>query len=203
MFVYENIPDEKTRDALKGVDFKNFPNIPEKIADVCMAVEFDPDFFWKYSKYYYGTKTVRNFTSALFSYLEEHGAVVYSINDSLKAACIRRPLAITYEGYKPDEDNVWKVKDISRLYDLTSGTLRLPRHHQANITYRGTVPTRVKETLRDYIEYVLKCEDKDFGDLLKELVTLTKYDIIDDSFFAELLDRKTGAKTNEPLALVK
>jgi hypothetical protein len=134
-----------------------------------------------------GSKTVKSFREQIYNYLESIDAVEYSIEDSLHNACIPSPLAITFaHKYPINTDHIWKIKDISDLYNLQSGKIKLPPHHQAKIAQFGKIPETVAETLREYIKYVLKCKDKDFEELKLELSTLESAGILTEELLNEI-----------------
>ena len=54
------------------------------------------------------------------------------------------------------------------------------------MTKTGKVPESVAAILRKYIAYALKCEDKDFNELQKELELLTNSKVLTEEFYAEL-----------------
>lgn len=187
MFIYEKIPDIKLTDIVKNVQTRIFNRMPKTLKEFCEGVEADGKFYPHHTNLWPGSKTVQSFHRQIYNYLETLGAVKYSINDTLLNANIDTPLAITYRGrVTPNADGLWRVKDIPVLYDLSSGKLRLPPHHQAKITEYGKVPETVAGMLRDYVRYVLKCEDKNPDELQRELITLASAGILTVDFYNQV-----------------
>lgn len=196
MFIYENIPDIKLSEIVDKKCRKIYEKLPEKIFDVCKGIENDKNFYANHTRYSIGSsKVISDMHKQMLSFLESHNAIKYSINDTLLMAGIKRPLAITYyDNHEELLNQTLRVKDISTLYHLASGILWLPPHHVAAATLHGHIPETVAEILRDYIAYALKCEDKDYDELLRELITLANNKVIDDKFFVKL-SKKTQKTT--------
>lgn len=187
MFIFEKIPNVKIASIVNGIPNNVLQRMPETLPEFCQGLQENPYFYSHHTNIWIGSKTVQKFHSQIMKYLESAEAVKYSVEDSLNAACIESPLGITYMSHpnktlKPP----FKVKDISALYDLTSDKLRLPTHHVAYVTKTGKVPESVAVILRKYIAYALKCEDKDFNELQKELELLTNSKVLTEEFYAEL-----------------
>ena len=193
MFIYDNIPDIKLSEVVDKKCKKIYEKLPQKLIDVCQGLENDKNFYSNRTRYSLGSsKVISDMHKQILLFLESHNAIKYSINDSLLMAGIKKPLAITfYNNHEELLNQPLRVKDISTLYHLASGNLWLPPHHVAAMTLHGHIPETVAEILRDYIEYVFKCEDKDFGDLLREIITLANNKVIDDNFYAKLTKEKS------------
>lgn len=192
MFIYENIPDTTISKVVKGISPSVYSKMPTKLIDFCKALEIENSFYFHHTKLYIGTKTIRDFHNQILTFLESHNAIKYSIEDTLQMACIQKPLAITYyDNHEELLNQTLRVKDISTLYHLASGNLWLPSHHVAAVTLHGHIPETVAVILRDYISYALKCEDKDYGELLRELITLANNKVIDEKFFDKLSKEKS------------
>lgn len=161
--------------------------MPQTLKEFCEGVDNDGKFYINHTNLWPGSKTVRSFHKQIYTFLETMGAVKYSVNDTLLNANIDTPLAITYRGWvKPNPDGLWRVKDIPILYNLSSGQVRLPPHHQAKITEYGKIPETVAGMLRSYVRYVLKCEDKDPNELQRELITLAGAGVLTVEFYNQI-----------------
>lgn len=201
MFDYSKIPDVNITDIVTRVDKQIFKNMPKTLKDFCMTVDADPNFYHNHTNICMDSKTVRSFHSQIYRFLEKHDAVSYSIDDGLANACIVTPLAITYYGrYKDTLSKIWKVKDIAELYKLHEGSLWLPPHHQASVTMRGKVPSRVVMILQDYVKHVLKCADKNQGELLIELNALAKAGVLTNEFLQEVQIEMSDASNTLQIA---
>ena len=193
MFDFEKIPNIDLTDIVSGVNRKIFARMPKTLREFCEGVEADEKFYSHHSNFHVGTTTLKKFHNQIYAYLESLGAVEYSIEDSLSNACIESPLAITYmDRYKKPLDKSWKIKDIPDLYKFYTGKLWLPPHHEAKITQFGKVPESVAVILRGYVKYVLKCKDKDFDELQKELIILANAGVIDVEFYNEVAKEMNG-----------
>ena len=184
MFIYENIPDVKITDIIHNIRPIYYSRMPQTLREFCKAVDADPNFYANHSHIYIGSVALRRMHDQIYGYLERHAAVEYSIEDELANACISKPLGITFWAQgKSAYGNSCKIKDIAELYQLSSGKLWLPPHHQAKVTELGKVPETVAVILRDYIRYVLKCKDKDFDELQKELITLSNAGVLTVDYY--------------------
>lgn len=187
MFDYSKIPDIELEDIVSDVNKKIFKRMPKTLAEFCRGVESDERFYSHHSSFGTYTKTLQKFHKQVYNYLEALGAVEYSIEDSLQNACINSPLGITYIGrFEKGLDESWKIKDIPMLYRFELGRLWLPPHHEAKVTQNGKVPESVAEILRGYIAYTIKCKDKNFDELQKELIILANAGVIDTKFYDKI-----------------
>lgn len=187
MFDYSKIPDIELEDIAQDVNKKIFKRMPKKLVEFCRGVESDDKFYSHHTNFGTYTKTLQSFHKQIYNYLEALGAVEYTIETSLQNACINSPLGITYIGrFQKGIDDTWKIKDIPMLYRFELGRLWLPAHHEAKVTQYGKVPESVAEILRGYIKYALKCGDKDFDELQKELIILANAGVIDTKFYDQI-----------------
>ena len=184
MFDYSKIPEVALEDIVQDVNKKIFKRMPKTLAEFCRGVESDEMFYSHHSNFGTYTKTLQSFHKQIYGFLECLDAVEYSIEDSLHNACINSPLGITYIGrFEKNLGESWKIKDIPKLYRFELGRLWLPPHQEAKVTQKGKVPESVAEILRKYISYVIKCKDKDFDELQKELIILANAGVIDIKFY--------------------
>jgi len=170
------------------------------LIDFCKGVESNYFFYGSHSSFYIGSKTLSKFHKQIYAFLDSLDAVEYSINDSLSNACIPNPLGITYMGRTDISKSScsWKIKDIPILYKLNTGALWLPPHHQAKITQNGKVPESVAVILRGYVEYVLKCNDKQLNEIETELSTLANAGVLTEEFLSQISSsaKHSTTKTN-------
>ncbi len=206
MFNYSKIPDIMLEDIVDGVNKKIFKRMPKTLIDFCKGVESDEVFYSHHSSYGTYTKTLQKFHKQIYDYLDALDAVEYSVEDSLQNACINSPLAITYVGrFKKGLNESWKIKDIPILYRFELGRLWLPPHHEAKITQNGKVPESVAEILRGYIAYAIKCKDKDFDELQRELIILANAGVIDTNFYDKIAEEinKTAEQKQQTIKLAE
>ena len=187
MFDYSKIPDIALEDIVTDVNKKIFKRMPKTLADFCRGVESDEMFYSHHSSFGTYTITLQKFHKQIYNYLECLEAVEYSVEDSLHNACINSPLGITYIGrFEKKLGESWKIGDIPKLYRFELGRLWLPPHQEAKVTQNGKVPESVAEILRSYVAYVIKCKDKDFEELQKELIILANAGVIDAKFYDQI-----------------
>lgn len=206
MFDYSKIPDIELEDIVTDVNKKIFKRMPKTLAEFCSGVESDEMFYSHHTSFGTYTRTLQNFHKQIYNFLECLGAVEYSIEDSLHNACINSPLGITYIGrFDKKLGESWKIKDISKLYRFELGRLWLPPHQEAKVTQNGRVPESVAEILRKYIAYVIKCKDKDFDELQKELIILANAGVIDTKFYDKVASEinKTAEQKQQIISLVE
>ncbi len=206
MFDYSKIPDIELEDIAQDVNKKIFKRMPKKLVEFCRGVESDDKFYSHHTNFGTYTKTLQSFHKQIYDYLEALGAVEYTIETSLQNACINSPLGITYIGrFQKGIDDTWKIKDIPMLYRFELGRLWLPAHHEAKVTQYGKVPESVAEILRGYIKYALKCGDKNFDELQKELIILENAGVINENFYekVETEINKKQQKKAEILTMVE
>lgn len=190
MFIYKNIPHINISNVAPNTNPKVFAHMPDTLTDFCKSLESDDKFFYNHTHFPISSKTIRKFFEQIQNFLDKHNAIQYSIDDTLQMACIQNPLGITFEGkYVPNENTSLKVRDISYLYQLNTGSLWLPSFHQTFFNIHGKVPETVCVILRDYVKYVLRCEDKNPDELQIELSALTNAGVIDIHFLEQTFNQ--------------